>query len=78
MAQVAKQVDTSLVPQPSQQQQDQQHDQQVLMLEVQDRFGCLFLDFKGNSRACFMFGVVKQLSAALRGVLLGLFIGRLP
>jgi hypothetical protein len=42
--------------------------QQVLLLEIQDRFGCLFLDYKGAPRLCFMFG-------GLRGVLLGIFIG---
>jgi hypothetical protein len=49
--------------------------QQVLVLEIQDRFGCLFLDFKGSPRACFLFGAFKQMSMALRGVLLGVFIG---
>jgi hypothetical protein len=50
--------------------------QQVLVLEIQDRFGCLFLDFKGTPHACFMFGAVKQATWALRGVLLGVFVGR--
>ncbi len=49
---------------------------QVLVLEIQDRFGCLFLDFKGSPRLCFLFGGLKQLTWALRGVLLGVFIGR--
>jgi hypothetical protein len=51
------------------------HPQQLLVLEIQDRFGCLFLDFKGSQRACFMFAALKQISTALRGVLLGVFIG---
>ena len=49
--------------------------QQLLVLEIQDRFGCLFLDFKGTPRLCFMFGALKQAVWALRGVLLGVFIG---
>jgi hypothetical protein len=56
-------------------QQPSHHPQQVLVLEIQDRFGCLFLDFRGTSRACFMFGAVKQVAMALRGVLLGVFVG---
>jgi hypothetical protein len=49
---------------------------QVLVLEIQDRFGCLFLDFKGSPRLCFLFGGLKQATWALRGVLLGVFVGR--
>jgi hypothetical protein len=49
--------------------------QQVLLLEIQDRFGCLFMDFKGSPRACFMFAALKQVAMALRGVVLGVFIG---
>ncbi len=50
----------------------------MLVLEIQDRFGCLFLDFKGSPRLCFMFGALKQAAWALRGVLLGVFIGGRP
>ncbi len=56
-------------------QQQHRHLQQVLVLEIQDRFGCLFLDFKGSPRACFMFGALKQSVWALRGVLMGIFVG---
>jgi hypothetical protein len=49
----------------------------VLVLEIQDRLGSLFLDFKGKPRACFMFGAMKQAAWALRGVLLGVFVGEL-
>jgi hypothetical protein len=59
----------------SEQSSSSHHPQQLLVLEIQDRFGCLFLDFKGSPRACFLFGALKQASLALRGVLLGVFIG---
>jgi hypothetical protein len=67
--QSAAQAAGKLEPQPSQCQR------QVMLVEIQDRFGCLFLDFKGVPRACFMFGALKQVALALRGVVLGVFIG---
>jgi hypothetical protein len=50
-------------------------DAQVVVVQIQDRLGCLFMDYKGSSSLCFMFGLVKLLHLAVRGVLLGLFIG---
>ena len=52
----------------------QRQQQQVLVMEIQDRFGCLFLDYRGN-QWCMMFGFMRLLVWALRGVLLGLFVG---
>jgi hypothetical protein len=57
------------------QEQQSSRPQQVLLLEVQDRFGGLFLDFKGTSRLCFVFGGLKLLALASRGVLMGVFVG---
>jgi hypothetical protein len=50
--------------------------QQVLVIQIQDRFGPLFLDFKGTSLACFMFGATKLAATAARGILLGAFVGK--
>ena len=63
---------------PKPEQQPSHHPQQLLVLEIQDRFGVLFLDFKGTPRACFLFGAFKQVAMALRGVLLGVFVGGEP
>jgi hypothetical protein len=49
--------------------------QQVLVVQIQDRFGTLFMDYRGTSKACFMFTATKLVATALRGVLLGVFVG---
>ena len=54
-----------------------QQQPEVLVMEVQDRFGCLFLDFRGT-RWCTRFGLLRLLVWAARGVLPGLFIGKHP
>jgi hypothetical protein len=52
--------------------------QQVLVIQILDCFGTLFMDFKGTSPACFMFGATKLCATTARGILLGVFIGGLP
>ena len=47
----------------------------VLVMEVRDRFGVLFLDYKGT-RWCILFGILRLSIWAARGTLLGLFIGK--
>jgi hypothetical protein len=48
--------------------------QRALSQEVQDRFGPLYLDLKGSG-ACFMFGSLRPVLWAARGVLIGIFLG---
>jgi hypothetical protein len=64
--------DTHLPLQGSKQATDPQ---QVLVIQILDCFGTLFMDFKGTSPACFMFGATKLCSTVARGILLGVFIG---
>ncbi len=55
--------------------------QQALLQEVQDRFGCLFMDFKGTSKVYFLAALLRLLVPALKGSLLGWFVsecGSLP
>ncbi len=48
--------------------------QQALLQEVQDRFGCLFMDFKGTSKMYFLAAwLTRLLVPALKGLLLGWF-----
>jgi hypothetical protein len=44
-------------------------------MEVQDRLGCLFMDYRGTSSVSFSYSIIKLLAMYSRGVLLGLFIG---
>ncbi len=48
--------------------------QQALLQEVQDRFGCLFMDFKGTSKIYFLAALLRLLVPALKGLLLGWFV----
>jgi hypothetical protein len=54
---------------------DAPDDQQLLTAQVLDRFGPLFLDCKGSPSACILCGPARLVALALRGILLGLFVG---
>jgi hypothetical protein len=55
--------------------QDALADRQLLAAQVLDRFGGLFTDYKGAPSASLLYGPVKLVALALRGLLLGLFVG---
>ncbi len=48
------------------------------IVEIQDRYGSLFMDHRGRPNICAAFQLIKVLAQISRGMIIGLFVGELP